>query len=335
VPTWRHDIYREADLIEEVARCWGYDKIPVGKKLHIEVSPQDRTERTAVRIRQFLTGCGFYETVTVSFVNEAAASVFDSGSEGRLLVRDENQKSTRLLRQSLLGSLITVMQSNANAGNTDCRFFELADTFIGRAGQMPVERMKLSFGCQGDFRWLRGVIEGLCDMICPGAKLVLRPADFAWASSAAQVVLDGEIIGIAGVLSADLAERFDLSRLGRISLAEVDFLALMEKTGAAVTAKPIPRFPAVCRDLSLIVDEPLRWNQIVEAIESCDIAQLENVKFMGLYRGKPIDEGKKSITVSLAFRDEDGTLRHETVDEFEKKILTVIKERLKAELRTV
>ena len=337
VPSWRHDIYREADLIEEAARCYGYDKIPVEKKLHIEVAPQDRREQTAGRIRQFLTGCGFYETITVSFVNETVAAAFDSAAgPGWLKVRDQSQTSTPLLRRSLLGSLAGVMQSNVNAGNTDCRFFELADTFIPseRNEQLPVERMKVGLGCSGDFRRLRGALEGLCGMICPQADLTVKPAELAWASAGAHIALDGEIIGVAGEMTTGLAEQFDLNRLGGICLAEIDFLSLMERTGATITARPVPRFPAVSRDLSLIVDEPVSWSQIVEVIEGCRLALLEKVDFAGLYRGKPVEEGKKSITVSLRFRDEDGTLRHETVDEFEKQILGAIKTQLKAELRT-
>jgi len=163
----------------------------------------------------------------------------------------------------------------------------------------------------------------------------VKPAELSWASAGAQVVLDGEIIGVAGEMATGLAEQFDLNRLGGICFAEIDFLSLMERAGATVTARPVPRFPAVSRDLSLIVDEPVSWSQIVEVIEGCRLALLEKVDFAGLYRGKPVQEGKKSITVSLRFRDEDGTLRHETVDEFEKQILGAIKTQLKAELRTV
>ena len=114
----------------------------------------------------------------------------------------------------------------------------------------------------------------------------------------------------------------------------MDFDLLLKKAGATPAAKPIPRFPAIVRDLSLIVDEPVAWSQITSVVQDKAPAELEQIEFTGLYRGKPIPNGKKSITVSLRFRDEQGTLRHETVDGFEGAILTGLTDTLGAELRT-
>jgi phenylalanyl-tRNA synthetase beta chain len=109
---------------------------------------------------------------------------------------------------------------------------------------------------------------------------------------------------------------------------------LLTKAGAIPAAQPIPRFPAIVRDLSLIVDEPVQWAQITSVVQDKAPAELEQIDFGGLYRGKPIADGKKSITVSLRFRDEQGTLRHETVDGFEGAILSGLTDTLGAELRT-
>jgi len=106
-------------------------------------------------------------------------------------------------------------------------------------------------------------------------------------------------------------------------------------SGAIAAARPIPRFPAVVRDLSLVVDENVTWADIEEAVAARAPAELEELRFVDIYRGKPIADGKKSVTASLRFRDEDGTLRHETVDRFEKEILAELTTRLGAELRTV
>mgnify|MGYP000218160213 CR=1 FL=1 len=121
----------KADLIEEVARCYGFDKIPVEPKIHIEVARPGLKEKTIDKICRWLTGCGFFETVTVSFVDKKTAEIFtDCAAEAHLSAQDAGQKNSNLLRQNLIGSLIAVMQSNANAGNTDVRLFEIADTFI-------------------------------------------------------------------------------------------------------------------------------------------------------------------------------------------------------------
>lgn len=336
VPTWRHDIYREADLIEEVARCYGYDKIPVEQKIHIEVVRPGLKEKTVEKIGTWLTGCGFFETITVSFVDKKTAELFSNNTaDSHLSVQDVGQKHTNLLRQNLIGPLISVLQSNANVGNTNCRLFEMADTFIPstEAGSLPRERLRLGLVMEGDFRQLRGVVEGLVQRLCLNSVLTMKPAELKWAADGASLFLGEAELGIAGVLSTETARVYDLDRL-TICAAELDIETLLSTAGSIPTARPIPRFPAIVRDLSLIVDEPVRWEQIETFVRQSAPQELEGVFFSGLYRGKPIPEGKKSITLSLRFRDEQGTLRHETVDAFQQAVLEVLSEHLNAELRT-
>ena len=337
-PSWRHDLYREADLIEEAARCYGYDNIPIESKIHIEVAPPNKREKIAQKVRNFLTGCGFYESINVTFVDQKTAEVFsDQTAEQHLSVADVSQKNANLLRQNLIGSLASVLQSNYNVGNKPCRLFELADTFIPNEkhepGKLPDEHAKIGLMADADFRDLRGVIEGLVAALCPESKLEFTPAKKKWAQAAADITLDGEVLGYAGLLSTDLANQFGVEKQD-VTAAELNFDLLLEKTGAIPTAKPIPRFPAIVRDLSLIVDEPVQWDQITATVQTKAPAELETVDFTGLYRGKPIPNGKKSVTVSLRFRDEQGTLRHETVDGWQTDILGGLTKDLNAELRT-
>ena len=337
-PSWRHDLHREADLIEEAARCYGYDNIPVEPKIHIEVAPPNLREKTAGKVRALLNGAGFYESINVTFVDVKTAEQFcEQTPEQHLSVADVSQKNLNLLRQNLIGSLVSVMQSNYNVGNRPCRLFELADTFIPDAnhkpGKLPNEHTRIGLVMDDDFRMMRGVIEELVAGIALNSTLKFKPASLKWAQTGAQILIDGEELGIAGLLNADTATQFDLDKQA-VTAAELDFDLLLEKAGAIPVAKPIPRFPAIVRDLSLIVDEPVEWAQITSVVQSKAPAELEQIDFGGLYRGKPIPDGKKSITVSLRFRDEQGTLRHETVDGFEGAILTGLTDTLGAELRT-
>ena len=337
-PSWRHDLYREADLIEEAARCYGYDNIPVEPKIHIEVAPPNLREKTAGKVRSLLNGAGFYESINVSFVDAKTAEQFcEQSPEQHLSVADVSQKNLNLLRQNLIGSLISVMQSNYNVGNRPCKLFELANTFISNAnhkpGQLPNEHTRIGLVMDDDFRVMRGVIEELVQSIALNSTLEFKPASFKWAQAGAQILADGEVLGIAGMLNAETSAQFDLDKQV-VTAAELDFDLLLKKAGAIPTAKPIPRFPAIVRDLSLIVDEPVAWSQITAVVQDKAPVELEQIEFTGLYRGKPIPNGKKSITVSLRFRDEQGTLRHETVDGFEGAILTGLAETLGAELRT-
>ena len=337
-PSWRHDLYREADLIEEVARCYGYDKIPVEPKIYIEVAPPNVREKTAGKVRSFLNGAGFYESINVTFVDAKIADQFcEQPPEQHLSVSDVSQKNMNLLRQNLIGSLISVMQSNYNVGNKPCKLFELADTFTPdtnhEPGKLPNEPTRIGLVMDNDFRVMRGVIEELASNIVLNSTLEFKPASFKWAQAGAEILLDGEVLGFTGLLNSDTAAQFDLDKQS-VTAAELSFDLLLDKAGAIPAAKPIPRFPAIVRDLSLIVDEPIQWAQITSVIRSKAPAELEGIDFSGLYRGKPIPNGKKSITVSMRFRDDQGTLRHEIVDGYQDAILGGLTETLDAELRT-
>jgi len=337
IPSWRHDIYREVDLIEEVARCYGYDNIPVDKKITISVAPVDDRGKVASGLRVFLNGCGFYETINVTFVDDAVGGLFAQDGD-HLSVQDVSRKSANKLRRSLIGSLMSVFKSNYNAGNVPCRIFELAHTFEPAQGQsetaLPNERTKLATVFDGDFRELRGIIEGLVNVLNKDIKLDFKSVDLKWAEAGAEITADGQVVGVVGIVSQEIVNKFDLENV-RPCAAQLDFNTLFDMRGASFTLKPIPRFPSITRDLSLVVDESTKWADIITVVNDGSPAELEDVKFVGIYRGKPIPSGKKSVTASLRFRDEDGTLRHEVVDEFENDILGRLKSTLGAELRIV
>ena len=191
----------------------------------------------------------------------------------------------------------------------------------------------MAIGMNGDFRELRGVLEEVVGAVALGSLLALKPCQAKWAQSAVSLTLDGQPFGIAGILNADIAKEYNLDKQ-IVSMCEFDFGMLMDKAGGIPTAKPLPRFPSIVRDLSLIVDEPVSWADVMGVVGSQDIAILEDVQFGGIYRGKPIEKGQKSLTVSFCFRDEQGTLTHETVDGYEKQLLNALKAKLGAELRT-
>jgi len=337
VPSWRSDVYREVDLIEEVTRVYGYDKIPTEQKIKIEVAPVDTRQKLAESIGTYLNGCGFHETVTVGFVDNSVAELFAKGNvEQHLGVKDVSRKSANLLRQTLLGSLLGVLKTNLNAKNTPCRIFEIADTFVsrGKAGSLPIEKAKVALLCDSDFRDLRGVIEGLIMSIGKDAEIVFRAADLVWAEVGAEVLVSGNVIGAAGITSQEIRKKFDFKDISPCG-AEMEFEQLLALQSGPVKVKPIPRFPAIERDLSIIVDEKISWSEIIETVNKKAPGELEEARFVDIYRGKGIPAGKKSVTVSLRFRDEDGTLTHETVDGFEADIVKSLNKSVGAELRTV
>jgi phenylalanyl-tRNA synthetase beta chain len=338
VPSWRSDVYREADLIEEVARVYGYNKVPTERKIKIEVVPVDTRQKMVESLGTYLNGCGFYETINVSFVDDSVAALFTkTGVKEHLAVKDISRKSANLLRGSLIGSLLGVLKTNLNARNRPCRIFEIADTFVprpGQGGELPIEKTKLGLVCDGDLRDLRGVIEGLIRSIDRDAQVVFAPAEFHWAHTGAQIMMNSQIIGTTGIVSQTVKDKFDFKDFSPCA-AELDFELLLTLQSSDIKVKSLPRFPAIERDLSIIVDENIRWSDIIEAVENKSPDELEDVQFVGIYHGKGIPSGQKSVTLSLRFRDEDGTLTHQTVDNFEADIVEGLAKSVKAVLRTV
>jgi phenylalanyl-tRNA synthetase beta chain len=274
----------------------------------------------------------------MGFVNESAAELFaEAGAKRHLAVRDEMRKSANLLRQTLIGSLLGVLKTNVNAKNLPCRIFEIADTFMpteSQDGGLPIQKTKLALVCDGDFRDLRGVIEGLINSIDRNAQIDFVPVDLIWAQTGAKILLNSQPIGAAGIVSEAVRQKLDFKDITPCA-AELEFEQLMALAGGDVKVKPIPRFPAIQRDLSILVGEAIPWADIIRAIKSKASGELEDIRFVGIYRGKGIPSGSKSVTFSLRFRDEDGTLTHETVDLFESDIVQSLTESVKAELRTV
>lgn len=276
--------------------------------------------------------------MSVSFVEPEMASVFGSVDlDKHLAVQDVNQKSTRILRSNLIGSLVGVFRSNYRAGNMPCCIYELADTYLPSQEnqKLPTERMCLGIACDGDFRQWRAAAEGVIEKVNSAAIVEFKPISIARAQAGADIFMNGMPVGYAGQLKTDIAKRFDLDRAPQICVGQLDFDLLFEHIGQTVTVKPIPKFPAVRRDLSLILEEKIQWSQIIETINLIRPDELEKIEFVALYRGKPIPAGQKSLTVSLCFRDDDGTLRHEQVDEFEKTIFASLQNKLGAQIRTV
>ena len=154
------------------------------------------------------------------------------------------------------------------------------------------------------------------------------------ALTGAEIVVNGNIIGTAGIANSTVKDKFDFKELVPVA-AELDFEQLLALQRGAIKVEPIPRFPAIERDLSLIVDETVRWADITEAVNRKAPDELENIQYVDTYRGKGIPAGKKSVTLSLTFRNQDGTLTHDTVDGFEADIVKSLTESIAAELRTL
>jgi phenylalanyl-tRNA synthetase beta chain len=328
-------VYREVDLIEEVARIHGYSSIPTEEKISIEVVPVNERQKMIDSVDKYLNGCGFYETINVSFTDNSTADIFKEKTDEYLAVKDESRKSANILRQTPIGSLLEVLKTNLNVKNSPCRIYEIAETFVpasGQVGGLPVEKTKLALACDGDLRELGGVIEGLINNISRDVQVAIVPADLKWAQTGAQILVNSQSIGTVGIVGGDVKKKFDFKEMSPCAV-ELDFEFLLNLNRNEFEVKPIPRFPAVQRDLSIVVDEAVCWADIIKVVRSSAPGELEGINFVGIYRGKGIPANRKSVTLSLLFRDEQGTLTHETVDKFQADIVNELTRSVNAVLR--
>lgn len=338
IPTWRSgDLYREVDLIEEIIRVYGFDKIPTEKKITIEVAPVNKRQKFISQVIATLNSFGFYQAINITFTDKQTADLFsDVSAEKHFSVSDASRKNTNLLRQTLTGAMFSTLKNNYNAGNFDNKLFEIADTFTPVDGQaMPRENTMLTLVSDCDYRVCKGAVEGLIRNVNKNAEIKFTPCDVKWAVSAATITVCDVELGVIGILSSEVGGKIGLKKGVEAVGAELDFNVLMNVSADEIRIKPVAKYPAIVRDLSVIVDEYIAWADIDKSAKSSSCKYLEGIKFVDIYRGKPIAKGKKSVTLSLRFRDEDGTLTHEVVDSFESEIVKSLQTSVNAELRTV
>lgn len=364
VPPWRPDLTREIDLIEEVARTHGLDKVPVHERLPVRVAPPQAEERAQRILGEVLTGLGFFETVTFSFVSPKEAKPFVPKGMSTLQVADERRKDSGVLRPSILPSLLACRKANQDGGVRQAagvRLYETAAVF----GELPgakgaqrgteIENRNLALIADAAFpqgakgaeqrqsaiRLIRGAIEALAAALGgTGATVVeFRPATPPWdafdPAASAEVVLNGKPIGVMGLISAAVQRQFDLAT--PVAAAEVNLPALLALYPPKASVTALPAFPGIERDLSLVVSETQPWARIESVVRSANPKFLEpgtaGVEFIGVYRGQQIGQGKKSVTLRLRFREPTRTLRHEEVDSEVTAVIAAAKEQLGAELR--
>jgi phenylalanyl-tRNA synthetase beta chain len=341
IPPYRADLTREIDLIEEVGRIHGYDNIPVSGQVTHPVVPDTLATRIRRLAGEALAMAGFDEAVTFSFVDAVEAELF--GHERCITVDKLTRKINNVLRPTLLPSLLSACKTNQNAGNDEVCLFEIAACFPAARGaddgkdddkKLPDEYTELALASTGDLAELRGAMETLVEHLAPRASLTVSPRDHPHLAPgrAATVLLDGKAIGSIGQISDPILHHYGLER--PIAAAAVRFQPLIDAAQLVRIYEPLPRLPAVRRDLSLIVDEPVTWQQLSEAIARIDQPLRQSLAYVTTYRGKPVPSGRKSVTVALEYRAADRTLRREEVDSQVEEIIAAMRKDFSAELRS-
>ncbi|TYO94557.1 phenylalanine--tRNA ligase subunit beta [Desulfallas thermosapovorans] len=352
VPGHRPDVGIEADLIEEVARLYGYNRVkntlPTGV---ITQGGRKHDQRLAINVKNFLAQSGFYEVITYSFVN---IRVFDrlglpEDSHYRSVVSLQNPLSEEqaVMRALLFPGLLEVLQRNSNRRVKDGAVFELGRVFYPRPGEtLPEEVPVLAAAVTGvtpggwnarpvpmDFYYLKGVLEALLahtgikdvSFIPATGNNVFHPGRVA-------SVLAGDVeLGIIGELHPDVQENYDLDQ--RVTVMELDFNRLTRVSGAPKQYRPLPKFPGVDRDLAVVVRQDIPARQVIETISQAGGSILQDVRVFDIYRDEHFAPGEHSMAFALKFQAADRTLTDEEVAKKTEAIMQALQRDFGAVLR--
>ena len=330
VPDDRQDVSMEADLCEEALRIYGYDKIP-GTLLRGETTPGGRSAKMQMRMRisDLLTGLGFDEIMKFSFVSPRSVEKLNlPESDPRLhmlAIRNPLGEDTSVMRTTLVPDMLSTLALNMNHGNADAKLFELSRVFDPDHKTdegLPTETQHLCLGMYGkntDFYALRGIVERLLGQL--GIETVVERYTEPYLHPGRSAVLkaDGQAVCVLGEVHPDVREAFDMP--SRALVADLDVYLLMQLQQPMGEVRPMPRYPAVNRDLSLVMPESTEVGPLMRAMSDAAGNLLEDAKMFDVYRSPLLGLNMKSIAFSFIFRGADHTLTDAEISGAMDKIL--------------
>ncbi len=359
VPSFRRDIFQEDDLVEEIVRIWGYDKIPLARDRGGELAPVTRPAglRLARAVSGQLNAAGLFECITYAFVDPDRLKQMGWENPGELIALQNPLSQDRsVLRPSLVPGLLGVLATNASRQSTDARIFEVGRVFMPHReedGDHPAhEELWVGLALTGlrQPRAWHAPRERVDVYDAKGmAELVLAAAGVSeweaapWPEGAMPRYLErgrggrlmaaGRDVGAFGELALPVREAFDLG--APVFVAELSLSTLLALPPWTPRYQALPRYPAVQRDLALVVPEDVTAGEIESAIRALRLPLLTRLALFDVYTGDQIGPGRRSLAWSLTFQAPDRTLRDSEVNELHARIVTEISKRFKAEVRGV
>jgi phenylalanyl-tRNA synthetase beta chain len=335
-PTFRVDVLREADLIEEVARHYGYDRLPsTFPPLSAPPAPSDPAIERDRLVRRVLLASGCSEALTFSFIDAAVAAQF---ADERAIVPIGNPLSAQfsVLRPSLLPGLLASVAHNRHRERADVRLFELGASMTRAGESRRVAAALTGSGVTGhwsaghrpmDFFDAKGIVEAIAGALHVDVTFdgTLVPS-YLVRGRAATISVEGRAIGSVGMLTPTIVASAGLSASDDVYVAELDLDAITaSQSQTPLTVKPLPRYPSSARDISIVVDETLPAETVRGTIRSAAPDTLVSVREFDRYQGKGVPEGRVSLSLRLTFRSLERTLTDAEVETAMKEILTALK----------
>ncbi|MFZ5942483.1 MAG: phenylalanine--tRNA ligase subunit beta [Bacillota bacterium] len=356
VPPYRPDVTIAEDLIEEVARVDGYNNIPTTLP-YGATSKGQKTAEQKLRDKAIdtMVNAGLAEIISFSFINKVNFDKLQLGENDlkrkAIPVLNPLSEEQAYMRTTLLPGLLDTLRKNINRRNENLGIFELGKIYIPgefpQGAVLPEEKWVLGIAVRGilgedwsskgsivDFYYLKGIVESLLSELKID-KVEFRPTKdnpSYHPGRTAEVYADGLLVGILGEAHPQVAENYDL--VARNYISELDISMLLEMGMREINAKPLPKYPAVNRDLAVVVREDVSAADLIEAITQAGGKLLAKTTIFDLYKGNQIPQGHKSIAFALTFQAEDKTLTDKEINDIHEKIQKALAEKFKASLRT-
>ena len=342
VPSWRGDCTMLADIAEECARFWGYDKIEA-TDIRGAATQGGYSEKTLF-VRKLGTACramGYTEVVTYSFVSPSSLDKIKAPADSPL--RDNYRilnplgEDTSVMRTTALPSMLGVLSTNLSRRNMEAKLYEMATVYKKQPGKMLAdERTVLTLGAYGggvDFFALKGAVEALlCAARTPDVRFTADTETAAFHPGRCAAVWSGDTrLGTLGQIHPDVCAAYGLD--GATYCAEIDVVLLHDLEGAEPVYTPLPRFPAITRDIAVVCDAAVPVGELTECIRKAEKNVLRGVKLFDVYTGVGIPEGKKSVAFSLTLRSDDSTLTDDHAEEAVRAVLDALRENFGAVIR--
>jgi phenylalanyl-tRNA synthetase beta chain len=346
IPTFRVDLKRDVDLIEEIGRLYGVDKIPATPpRQSIGTNAYDTVYDAASEARRILTGLGLDEAQGQTLVAHEECGV---KPEGQMGLANPLSSDMDVLRPTLLPGLIHSLRHNISRKNYDVALFEIGRTFVPHAGadkeesrvamaitgrRMPNYWSGSERGEKFDIFDLKGIVEEFLDQFgLRGVQFAKRPESMALFLESATISLGGRVpLGELGQLPPALAKKYDLR--DAVYLAELDLGQLLAKRNVTKSFKPLPQFPAIRRDAAILVPEATTHDAVLQVVKQAKPANLESVELFDVFRGKNVPDGQKSLAYAFIYRSLEKTLTDAEVNASHGKIIEAFKAQLQATVR--
>ena len=342
IPTYRVDVTREVDVIEEILRVFGYNNIDFKEKLNASIAKTSRFENYRIQdvVGNMLASKGFYEIMTNSLVS----SDITSDDESAVQMLNPLSSDLSVLRTSMLHSGLQTVSYNLNRQKTDLKLFEFGKTYHTVDGQHQ-EKQHLAIFISGDrtqnswavaskkseFFYLKGIVENVFDRL--GLRdLDTNPLSDSDYAEGISYVKNNKVLVSLGLASKAALKRFDIKQ--EVFYADLDWDAIMEFVSTKnMVFQEIPKFPEVTRDFALLLDDSISFQKVYDIAWKTEKKLLKKVNLFDVYTGKNLPEGKKSYAVSFTLMDEKKTLTDKQIDKIMGKLLAQYQKELGAELR--